>query len=253
MTSAKIVGHRETSRFVSTSRALTRVVAHVGSVRTFEWLGTDVLAGCVLARASAGLTNGTIRGDVGHLEQVRTWLGRPLWDMEPADADAYFGRVLRGSPGGTRLARSRALSTYFLFLELRHKVEIHRMTGRGVECPIERMVGDLCGCCEAGVPRGADRTAVDRGRPFLRAWNGHGSYGHGMGTAGLEYGLRFDAMRREWAEWAAGLIESGLCTGFWRGCPGRTRTRRGYGRALRVTGGGRRRPLRLLGPWPGSP
>ena len=34
MTSVKIVGYRETSRFVRTSRALTRVVAHVGSVRT---------------------------------------------------------------------------------------------------------------------------------------------------------------------------------------------------------------------------
>jgi BASS family bile acid:Na+ symporter len=34
MTSAKIVGHRETSRFVRTSRARTRAVAHVGSVRT---------------------------------------------------------------------------------------------------------------------------------------------------------------------------------------------------------------------------
>lgn len=226
MTSAKIVGHRETSRFVSTSRALTRAVAHVGSVRTFEWFETDVLAGFVLARASARLTDGTIRGDVGYLEQVRTWLGRPLWDMEPTDADAYFGRVVRGSPSGTRLARSQALSTYFLFLELRHKVEIHRMTGRVVECLIdemnrprgskgarlriprtapevgrlftgwggelatcrefaptarnyiaskrrrldERMVADLRGCCETGVPRRADRTAVDRGRPFLRAW-----------------------------------------------------------------------------------
>ena len=34
MTSVKIVGHRETSRFVRTSRDLTRAVAHVGSVRT---------------------------------------------------------------------------------------------------------------------------------------------------------------------------------------------------------------------------
>jgi len=105
-------------------------------VEAFE---TDVLAGFVLARASAGLTDGTIRGDVGHLDQMRTWFGRPLWDMEPTDADAYFGRVLRGSPSGTRLARSQALSTYFTFLELRHKVEIHRLTGRVVECPIDEM------------------------------------------------------------------------------------------------------------------
>ncbi len=55
-----------------------------------------------------------------HLEQVRAWLGRPLWTMQPADADAYFGQVLRGAARGTRLARAQALKTYFLFLELRH-------------------------------------------------------------------------------------------------------------------------------------
>jgi site-specific recombinase XerD len=39
---------------------------------------TDVLAGFVLARSSAGLSDSTIRGDVGHLEQFRTWFGRPF-------------------------------------------------------------------------------------------------------------------------------------------------------------------------------
>ncbi|MET7298859.1 tyrosine-type recombinase/integrase [Embleya sp. NPDC005575] len=104
-----------------------------------ERFETDVLSGFVLARASAGLADGTIRGDVGHLDQIRTWFGQPLWDMEPADADAYFGKVLRGSRSGTRPARSQALTTYFMFLELRHKVELHRMTGRVVECPIDEM------------------------------------------------------------------------------------------------------------------
>jgi hypothetical protein len=100
---------------------------------------TDALAGFVLARASAGLADATIRGDVGHLEQVRIWFGRPLWEMQPADADAYFGRVLRETAKGTRLARAQALKTYFLFLELRHKVEIHNLTGRVVECPIDEL------------------------------------------------------------------------------------------------------------------
>lgn len=109
------------------------------SAEELERFEVDVLAGFVLARASAGLTDGTVRADVGHLEQMRTWFGRPLWEMEPTDADAYFGRVLRGSPSGTRLARSQALSTYFEFLDLRHKVEIHNMTGRVVECPIDEM------------------------------------------------------------------------------------------------------------------
>ncbi|BFO18190.1 hypothetical protein SHKM778_45780 [Streptomyces sp. KM77-8] len=68
------------------------------STEELEQFGTDVLAGFVLARASAGLADGTIRGDVGHLEQIRSWFGRPLWEMEPADADAYFGKVPRARP-----------------------------------------------------------------------------------------------------------------------------------------------------------
>jgi site-specific recombinase XerD len=113
-------------------------------------LETDVLAGFVLARAAAGLADATIRSDVSHLEQLRNWFGRPLWDMEPADADAYFGKVLRDAAKGTRLGRSQALRTYFLFLELRHKVEIHQMTGRVAECPVDEM----------NRPRGAGRAAL---------------------------------------------------------------------------------------------
>jgi site-specific recombinase XerD len=105
-------------------------------VAAFE---TDVLAGFVLARAAAGLSDGTIASDVMHLEQVRSWFGRPLWEMQPADADVYFGKLLRDAAKGTRLSRAQAIKTYFLFLELRHKVEIHQMTGHVVECPIDEM------------------------------------------------------------------------------------------------------------------
>ena len=111
---------------------------------------TDVLAGFVLARAAAGLSDNTIRSDVLHLEQLRAWFGGPLWDMEPADADAYFGKVLRDAAKGTRLARSQALKTYFLFVEIRHKAEIHQMTGRVAECPVDEM----------NRPRGAGRAAL---------------------------------------------------------------------------------------------
>lgn len=100
---------------------------------------TDVLAGFVLARASAGLADGTIRGEVSNLEQVREWFGRPLWDMAPGDADDYFGRVLRRAAAGTRLARAAAVVTYFEFLEVRHRVELHTLTGRVVICPIDEM------------------------------------------------------------------------------------------------------------------
>jgi site-specific recombinase XerD len=37
------------------------------------------------------------------------------------------------------LARAQALTTYFAFLELRHKVELHALTGLVVECPVDEM------------------------------------------------------------------------------------------------------------------
>ena len=100
---------------------------------------TDVLAGFVLARASAGLTDSTIRNDTNHLELIRDWFGRPLWEMLPADADTYFGKVLRDAKPSTRTGRGAALTVYFEFLELRHKIELHKLTGRVVECPLDEI------------------------------------------------------------------------------------------------------------------
>lgn len=100
---------------------------------------TDVLSGFVLARASAGLADSTVRGDLYHLDQIRSWFGRPLWEMRHEDADALFGTALRTAPLHTRRNRAYALSTYFEFLEMRYKAELHRLTGRVVECPIDDM------------------------------------------------------------------------------------------------------------------
>ncbi|WP_436500373.1 tyrosine-type recombinase/integrase [Actinokineospora sp. HUAS TT18] len=116
-----------------------RTLRPVASPDELEQFEVDVMAGFVLARASAGVADTTIRGDLSNLEQVREWFGRPLWEMEPPHADAYFGRELRGAPSGTRLARAGALSVYFEFLELRHKVELHALTGLVVECPLDEM------------------------------------------------------------------------------------------------------------------
>jgi hypothetical protein len=65
--------------------------------------------------------------------------GRPLWEMAPADADAYFGKVLREARPATRTGRAAALAVFFDFLELRHKVELHNLTGQVVECPLDEM------------------------------------------------------------------------------------------------------------------
>jgi hypothetical protein len=113
-----------------------RMPASAEELAGFE---TDVLAGFVLARASAGLADSTIRNDTGHLGLIRDWFGRPLWEMQPADADACFGKVLRDARPSTRTGRAAALAVYFQFLELRHKAEIYNLAGRVAECPLDEM------------------------------------------------------------------------------------------------------------------
>ena len=85
---------------------------------------TDLLAGFVLARASAGLADSTIRNDTNHLELIRDWFDRPLWEMQPADADMYFGKILRDARPATRTGRAGSLAVFFEFLTLRHAVEL---------------------------------------------------------------------------------------------------------------------------------
>jgi len=45
------------------------------------------------------LSDRTISLDVTHIEQIRAWFGRPLREMRPADADAYFEKALQGGTG----------------------------------------------------------------------------------------------------------------------------------------------------------
>lgn len=100
---------------------------------------TDVMAGFVLARAAAGMADTTISNDLVDLEQIRSWFGVPLWEMEPRHADEYFGKALRTAAPATRHNKACTLSIFFQYLELRHKVEIYNSTGRVVECPLDEI------------------------------------------------------------------------------------------------------------------
>lgn len=102
-------------------------------------LETDLLAGFVLARASAGMADVTVRHDVMYLEQIRAWLGRPLWTMQPTDADRFFGEALRTAAPNTKAAKASSLAIFFRYLELRHKVEVYHRTGHLVECPLDEL------------------------------------------------------------------------------------------------------------------
>src|SRR5258708_3887166 len=65
----------------------------------------------------------------------------------------FLGQVRperRVAPGGRSRTARQALRTYCLFLEIRHKVEIHQLTGRVAECPVDEM----------NRPRGAGRASL---------------------------------------------------------------------------------------------
>jgi integrase/recombinase XerD len=110
-----------------------------GSAREVEELETDAVAEFVLARMAAGLADSTIQHDLANLEQLRLWFGRPLWEMRPKDADAYFGKVLRTAAVGTRLAKAQTLATYFDFLDLRYRSQLYALTGVVVACPLDEL------------------------------------------------------------------------------------------------------------------
>lgn len=73
--------HQQTERRMSEACRLSfsqpgfQTPATEEDLASFE---TDVLAGFVLARASAGLVDSTIRNDTNHLELIRDWFARPL-------------------------------------------------------------------------------------------------------------------------------------------------------------------------------
>lgn len=111
-------------------------------LETIEEIGAfeqDLLAEFVMARSSAGITDATIRWDVGAVAGLREWFGRPLWEMTPKDLDTFFGRDQKDRASGTKVRKAAAFAVYFEFLELRHKPAIHAATGFAVESPIDEV------------------------------------------------------------------------------------------------------------------
>lgn len=86
----------------------------------------DLLSEFVLARASVGISDGTVAEDVGVIVEARSRFTRPLREMEPRDLDRLFGRHQQGMAHATKVHKAHSLSVYFEFLELRHKPAIHR-------------------------------------------------------------------------------------------------------------------------------
>jgi hypothetical protein len=116
-----------------------RSQSRLGTAEEVAAFEQDLLAEFVLARSSAGVTDGTIRTDVSIIVELREWFGHPLWQMQPQDLDRFFGRHQRELAAGTKARKAAAIGVFFEFLQLRHKPAIHAATGWVVESPLDEV------------------------------------------------------------------------------------------------------------------
>ncbi|WP_327375393.1 site-specific integrase [Streptomyces sp. NBC_01216] len=99
----------------------------------------DLVAGFVLARAAAGVEDGSIQAEIRAVSEFRDSMGRHLWTARPDDADRFLGERCRGQSHSTVSGKAFGVAVFFEYLELRHQAEIHTLTGDLVQCPIDEM------------------------------------------------------------------------------------------------------------------
>jgi len=99
----------------------------------------DLVAGFVLARSAARLTDESIRRDVGYVMEFRESMGRYLWTARPDDVDRYLAVWCKGQAHNTLRVKAQGIAAFWQYLELRHKAEIHALTGEVVACPVDEM------------------------------------------------------------------------------------------------------------------
>lgn len=96
-----------------------------------------LLAEFVFARAAHGVLDSTIRQDVTAVEEFLGFAGVLAWEFEPRHADRFLGQGQRDRAVATRRGKAICIDTFYRFLELRYRGEIHQLTGCVVASPID--------------------------------------------------------------------------------------------------------------------
>lgn len=96
-----------------------------------------LLAEYVLARVAHGVLDATIRQDVAAVEEFLNWAGVWAWEIEPRHADKFLGEAQQGRAVATRRGKATNIDTFYRFLEIRYRGEIHQLTDRVVSSPID--------------------------------------------------------------------------------------------------------------------
>lgn len=96
-----------------------------------------LLAEYVLARVAHGVLDATIRQDVAAVEEFLNWAGVWAWEIEPRHADKFLSDAQQGRAVATRRGKAINIDTFYRFLEIRYRGEIHQLTDRIVSSPID--------------------------------------------------------------------------------------------------------------------
>jgi hypothetical protein len=91
----------------------------------------------VLARASRGVSDTSIRSELSAVEEFLAFAGVWAWEIEPAHADRFLGKAQRKQAPATRRGKATKIDIFFRFLELRYQRELLELTGKHVSSPID--------------------------------------------------------------------------------------------------------------------
>lgn len=172
--------------------ATVRSLGSPRSLRTeqkYEDYEQELVDQYLLASVGAGVEDATIAGDRAVLFESIRFVGRPVWTVQPDDADRFLvhQRKVRDLAKGTVQRKAGSIAQFFDFLVARYQGDVHALTGHVLVQPIDEFnrpakadygsprippssseVGDLFSAWRASLP--SARKYLPAARDYFAAW-----------------------------------------------------------------------------------
>jgi len=98
----------------------------------------EIIDQYALAMAAAGLSHAYISHSRTAIFELRSHVNIPLWQVKPADADAFLAGLRRaGLAASTRAGKAGVIAQFFDFAISRYQADINALTGWVIEQPID--------------------------------------------------------------------------------------------------------------------
>lgn len=98
----------------------------------------EIIDQYALAMAAAGLSDAYISHSRTAIFELRSHVNIPLWQVKPADADAFLAGLRRaGLAASTRAGKAGVIAQFFDFAISRYQADINALTGWVIEQPID--------------------------------------------------------------------------------------------------------------------